>query len=109
LIDSMMAYKWPGNIRELKHAVERAVILSEGKKLSIDDFPIFIKEKYPEKSTGKRLEDIEMEHILELLQKNGGHISKTASELGISRYTLHRKIRKYETHISLKNKDDRKT
>lgn len=96
LIDIMMSYKWPGNIRELKHAVERAVILSEGKKITRVDFPIFEQGKYSEKTEGSRLDDIEMNHILELLRKNEGHITKTASDLGISRYTLHRKIKRYE-------------
>jgi DNA-binding NtrC family response regulator len=96
LIDIMMSYKWPGNIRELKHAVERAVILSEGKKITRVDFPIFDKGKYSGKKDGSRLDDIEMNHIMELLRKNEGHITKTASDLGISRYTLHRKIKRYE-------------
>lgn len=96
LIDIMMSYKWPGNIRELKHAVERAVILSEGKKITRVDFPIFDKGKYSGKTEGSRLDDIEMNHIMELLRKNEGHITKTASDLGISRYTLHRKIKRYE-------------
>jgi len=96
LIESLLSYEWPGNIRELKHAVERVVILSDKKKLTIGDFSIKPKLDSTEKKSGNRLDDIEMAHIILLLKKNGGKISKTASDLGISRYTLHRKMKKYE-------------
>jgi DNA-binding NtrC family response regulator len=87
-------YHWPGNIRELAHAIERAVILSKSKILVPDDFVLNIKSApvilYDQSAT--RVEDFEKNAIHSALIKHNRNLSKAAEELGIARSTLYRKI-----------------
>jgi DNA-binding NtrC family response regulator len=93
----LQEYSWPGNIRELQHAVEKAVILSSGNILEASDF-IFERRNF-DPSNGQRafntLEEAERHTILSVLQKNKGNLSKTAKELKIGRQTLYNKLKKY--------------
>jgi two-component system, NtrC family, response regulator HydG len=96
------AYDWPGNIRELKHAIERAVIVGESKALRPEDFPLrggsargaepSGAEAPPEESN---LESVERSTIRRSLMKSGGNISRSAAELGLTRAALYRRIAKY--------------
>jgi transcriptional regulator with PAS, ATPase and Fis domain len=89
-------YSWPGNVRELQNAMERAVILSTGNKLNANDFilqPAEMKRKN-EQETSLNLEQIEQETIEKALKHSQGNMNKAAELLGISRYTLYRKIKK---------------
>jgi len=92
-ISSMIDYSWPGNIRELSHVVEKAVILGTSVFLSIDlEEPI-------EKANDNpitNLSDLEKLTIQKVIEKNGGNLSVSAKELGISRSTLYMKIEKYD-------------
>jgi transcriptional regulator with PAS, ATPase and Fis domain len=94
LTESLRKYNWPGNIRELKHSIERAVILSETNIIGIDDF--LIKSSNTIQKSNLTLDEVEKQYILNTLDKNNGNITNTSEILGISRYTLHRKIKKYE-------------
>ena len=87
-------YHWPGNIRELAHAVERAVILCRNSKLSSEDFPLKIKSPHADnpQECVIRVEDYERKAITDALGKHNGNLSKAADELGIARSTLYRKI-----------------
>lgn len=87
-------YPWPGNIRELAHAIERAVILSKGKILTPDDFVLKIKYLPVQKveESVNRVEDYEKKAISSALDKHKGNLSKAAEDLGIARSTLYRKI-----------------
>ncbi|MBN2347607.1 MAG: sigma-54-dependent Fis family transcriptional regulator [Bacteroidales bacterium] len=94
--DKLINYSWPGNIRELKHAIEKVVILSESKKLQADDF--YLKEPYGDFTNAfdsNRLIDLEQIAIIKALEKCKGNIAKTAKMLDISRTTLYSKIKKY--------------
>jgi DNA-binding NtrC family response regulator len=90
-LQKLMNHTWPGNIRELQHAVEKAVILCDGETLSFEDSYV------PNTGSphGFNLEDHEKSLITKALEKNRGNISSTASELGINRSTLYEKLRKY--------------
>lgn len=94
--DHLIRYYWPGNIRELKHTIEKAVILSENNILRASDFilnnPII---NSFTKNTPKTLDEIEREAILSSLANNNGNIKDTAKELGIARQTLYNKMQKY--------------
>jgi DNA-binding NtrC family response regulator len=90
-------YHWPGNIRELAHSIERAVILSKSKTLTQDDFILKTKpnsaQPFPEPAI--RVEDYEKRAVSSALSKHNGNLSKASEELGIARSTLYRKIAQF--------------
>ncbi|MBU1570040.1 MAG: sigma-54 dependent transcriptional regulator, partial [Proteobacteria bacterium] len=94
-MDEMMLYEWPGNIRELENAIERAVVVSKKRKILPEDLPIFRPEDICV-SSDNTLAGIEKAHITRVLHENDWNISKTAKELGIDRSTLYSKIRRYK-------------
>ena len=88
-------YNWPGNVRELQNAVERAVVLSAGNKLSAPDFILQPAEsKRKKESDSLNLEQIEQEAIEKALERSGGNMNKAADLLGITRFALYRKMKK---------------
>ncbi len=92
-------HNWPGNIRELQHAIERAVIMSESNILHPHDFflPQMDEAKADEiNSSNLNLEEIEKILIRKVIDKHGGNISKAAKELGLTRASLYRRIEKYD-------------
>ncbi len=90
-------YEWPGNIRELQHAIERAVIMSDGKSLKISDFQFLVKEGPEELNRDNYdLEVLEKWAIDRCLKKYRGNVSKAASELGLTRGSLYRRMQKYD-------------
>ena len=95
--EKLNTYHWPGNIRELRHAIERAVILCDTEELQAEDF-FFQKES----SQGNlaidnlNLELMEKQMIDQALKKNQGNITKAAKELGLTRAALYRRIEKFE-------------
>lgn len=92
----LKTYAWPGNIRELQHAVERAVIMSEGKKLSEEDF-MFVVARSDDHQVLQdfNLENLEAWAIRKAIQKHDGNISHAAQELGLSRGAMYRRMEKY--------------
>lgn len=90
-------YHWPGNIRELAHAIERAVILSKGSILGSDDFNLKIKPPIviQNEKDATSAEDFEKIAIGSALEKHKGNLSKASEELGIARSTLYRKIARF--------------
>lgn len=97
LIKRMQKYTWPGNIRELQHAMERAVIMSRNQVLDIDDF---FNDNQRDKEAQFNMEAFnieEMERILirKAIQKYNGNITKAANELGLTRSSLYRRMEKY--------------
>ena len=92
----MISYHWPGNVRELSHAVERAVILCEGKTILPKD--LFIQQLTESVNlTDQPLSLNEAEKIVisNSIKRNRGNLSAVATELGIGRQTLYRKIKEY--------------
>ena len=97
VINKLMNYNWPGNIRELQHCVERAVIMSDGKQLTVGD--LMLEKTNDTDSQGFNsfhLEDIEKWAIESAIKKYQGNISNAAKELGLSRGALYRRMEKYE-------------
>ena len=102
-MDRLVRYNWPGNVRELMNAVERGVILSRGEYISEKDFPLSVREaEVPESQLAKEdlpadlpLEEVEKVTILNTLESAGGNKSEAARRLGITRRTLHKKLKKY--------------
>ena len=95
--DKLQSYNWPGNIRELQHAVERAVIMTDNSSLQADDF---ILTTAPHVGNSILLDNFNMNHIEEtvirkVVKKYSGNISKAAKELGLTRAALYRRMAKY--------------
>ena len=88
-----MLYEWPGNIRELENAIERAVVVSKSRKILPEDLPIFQPAK-PQISQHHSL------HIKQILNTNNWNISKSAEILCIDRSTLYNKIKRYNIQKS---------
>ena len=93
---AMIKYNWPGNIRELKNAVESAVVMCTGDEIKIEDLPRALRSQGEEKvitiPIGITMNEAEKIIIQENLAANKGNKSKTADILGIGRKTLHRKL-----------------
>jgi DNA-binding NtrC family response regulator len=99
VLSALTAYDWPGNVRALRHAAERAVILSDGGPLSIDDFSIRRAEHISvvtvETGSDLNLERAEKQMIERALQKHSYNISLAANELGLTRASLYRRMEKH--------------
>jgi len=104
-LDLLMRYEWPGNVRELEHTIERAVILARGEHITPEEFPPTIRAiggdptdttpQEPPLPVGLSLKDVERELIRRTLEHTGGNRTKAAEILGISRATLHNKLKEY--------------
>ena len=93
----LQKYHWPGNIRELQHAVERVIIMSENSTLQAEDF-FFLTDKVEtqrQHSDTFNLDDMEKSVIQKAINKHGGNISKAAKELGLTRASLYRRLEKH--------------
>jgi len=86
-VDFLKEYTWPGNIRELKHIVERAAILSDSYYVKPEHFGL------PVPKTRKSLGELEEAEIDKVLKECDGNVSKVAKLLGVSRATLYRKLK----------------
>ncbi len=98
-IGMLMDFSWPGNIRELRYCVERAIILADGDELDQKDFAFLAETTHADQlqaETAKRtLDELEKESIDKVLRRNHGNVSHTAKELGLTRTSLYRRIHKY--------------
>ncbi len=103
-VSLLTAYAWPGNVRELRNTVEKMVVLTRSDRLSARDVPANIRDavkgavamaRAPVLMAGS-LADTERRKIMAVVEKNGGNRTRAAVELGISRRTLHRKLRDYK-------------
>jgi len=93
----LQRYSWPGNIRELQHAIERAIIMAEGEELDSRDFFFLSAKPANDKinSNSLNLDEVEKNMIQKAIDKNSGNISKAAKELGLTRASLYRRLEKY--------------
>ena len=89
----LQEYPWPGNVRELQHAMERAVILSSGYMLYADDI-LLTPVAMGRNSESLNLEELERKAIDQAMKQSGGNMNRAADLLGISSFTLYRKIGK---------------
>ena len=102
-MDRLLRHAWPGNVRELMNAVERAVVLARAEYLDEDEFPLIPRETGPEgevslegaASIEMPLDEMEKATILRMLEHTNGNKSEAARRLGITRRTLHKKLKAY--------------
>jgi two-component system response regulator AtoC len=100
VISTFMSYDFPGNVRELEHIIERAVIVADGNTIEFKHLPRrFHKAVSPPLDATKKfmtLAEMQKKYILEVLEATGGNKSKTTELLGISRAALWRKLKQYK-------------
>ncbi|MEA5152169.1 MAG: sigma 54-interacting transcriptional regulator [Oscillospiraceae bacterium] len=127
VLDFLDGYSWPGNVRELKNVMEKALIVSNGRPLRVEDFPNYMSpgrepaaaeasQREPRRIfageaetppaggalSGKKMRDeLEREKIVRILSEEQGNISRSAKRLNISRNTLYRKIEKLDIRIKV--------
>ncbi len=89
---------WPGNIRQLKNTIERAVVLAKGDDITMKDLPEELKtiDAPPVNPAGKTLRSLEAEAVVHVLQDCSGNKSKAAKILGISRKALYKRLTEYK-------------
>lgn len=98
-------HDWPGNVRELENAVERALTLTKGEKITVADLPpqlqtlkateISLTELTLMEAKQQTIEELERKYLLTLLQKHSGNVTKIAAEAGMTRRNLHRLLNRY--------------
>jgi two-component system response regulator AtoC len=105
-MDALFVYDWPGNIRELRTAIEHGVVMATGKQITLRDLPTAVRqaataklpggvsptEAFGEKNSPLDLHETERRLIAQALAATNGNVTAAAKKLGISRRTLHRKI-----------------
>jgi two-component system, NtrC family, response regulator AtoC len=99
-LNMLLAYDWPGNVRELRNAIEQMVVLARAERLTARDVPAAIRaaadlSKINVVRVGMTVVDAERQLIVQALKEADGNRTKAAQKIGISRRTLHRKLRKY--------------
>ena len=94
-MEKLRRYAWPGNIRELQHAIERAVILTDSDMLQESDFLLSRSPSPVRNADTLNLDHVEKAAISKALQLHNGNISKAAEELGLTRASLYRRMEKY--------------
>lgn len=95
-LEKLANYPWPGNIRELQHSIEKAVILSDSHVLSPSDFTFNTTPRGSFDAGCETLEEMEKKMIGEALAKHENNMSAVAAQLGISRQTLYNKLKRYD-------------
>ena len=95
-IEKLRSYHWPGNIRELQHAIEKAVILCEGNVIRPKDILVKQSWKPQTASVVPNLEEVERQAIETAILQNNGNLTAAAEQLGISRQTLYNKLKRFK-------------
>jgi transcriptional regulator of acetoin/glycerol metabolism len=91
-LNRLSEFSFPGNIRELENMIERAIVVGNGKKITLRDLPLAKTESGP---AFESLGDIEKHHVEQILNKYNWNISAAAKALKVDRVTLYNKIKKY--------------
>ena len=101
-IEALQAYSWPGNIRELRNVIERAVLLSDQKHITLNDlhFDGHAQVGTPFLDSRLTLLELEKQHIERVLQEERGRVEKAAKRLGIPRSSLYQKLKKHQISSS---------
>jgi len=94
-LEMLLSYTWPGNVRELENAIERAMVVSKNSTLSKDNFYLNRVEEKMDYHPEQSIENVEKNHIINVLKKNQWNISAASKILGIDRVTVYKKLEKY--------------
>jgi DNA-binding NtrC family response regulator len=107
-MQAILAYDWPGNVRELRTAVEHGVVMATGPRITLRDLPANVRQAaggksrspIPSASQPYNLHDTERRQIERALTESHGNVTEAAKKLGISRRTLHRKLKSFRSDES---------
>jgi DNA-binding NtrC family response regulator len=102
-LDVLVRHSWPGNIRELRNVVMRAAVLSLGDEIGAENLPLQLSEDLESASmlpASTSIEGMERKMIFDALHSTNGHQQKAAAKLGISRRTLSRKLKVYDSGLT---------
>jgi DNA-binding NtrC family response regulator len=100
----LMNYSWPGNVRQLESAIERAILLCEGDEISVEDLPLEIRQESSPSSNfnfklppeGISFEELEQSLITQAMEQTGWNITRAAKLLGLSFRTLQYRLEKFD-------------
>lgn len=92
---AMLGYDWPGNVREIKNVIERAVVLSPGSIIGLSDLPAEVRAASGRPSDSNKLEKMERDALFEALAASDWNVSAAARKLGITRNTIRYRMQKY--------------
>jgi DNA-binding NtrC family response regulator len=92
---ALLEHRWPGNVREMEHSIERAVLMSNGRKIRRSDLGLQQPADAEPRLEDMSLEDVEAILIRKALARFGGNVSRVAQALGLSRSALYRRIQRY--------------
>jgi len=98
VVDALMQYEWPGNVRQLRNTVEHAAVLCEGKRIGIRDLPAGVRSRLSARAPGdtiRSVHEVEREQILSAIRLLGGNKVEAAKRLEISLSSLYKKLKKY--------------
>ncbi len=94
-IDKLRSYSWPGNIRELQHTIEKAVILCENGIIRPKDIMLITPSYINTCTMSQSLDQMEQQAISSAISRTGGNLTAAATDLGISRQTLYNKLKRF--------------
>lgn len=94
-MQALLKYSWPGNIRELDHAIERAVLLAHSDRLRVEDLGLDAQKETPRGVEEMSLEEVEAFLIKKALDRYNGNVSQAAKALGLSRSALYRRLQRH--------------
>jgi len=96
-LDMLVEYNWPGNIRELRNVIERAMVVAKGNLVELDDLSFFFPAvEVDARETLPSLDEVEKDYIQKVLDQTNGNIAQAAAILKVSRLTMYNKIEKYQ-------------
>lgn len=95
-LTALKNYKWPGNIRELEHIIERAVIITDNTSIEVEDLHFSSRKVTTNTAVTLNLEETEKMLIQQAMDKHHGNISKAAKDLGLTRAALYRRLEKHQ-------------
>jgi len=93
-VEALQCYPWPGNIRELRNVIERAVLLADGSEIGVGDLR-FDNEGEHGVEHLSLLADVERAHVLRMIEEEDGNVARAAKRLGLARSSLYQKLHKY--------------
>ena len=112
-MERLKAYAWPGNIRELRNAVERAMLLTDRDELALEDFPMAgegagarLTEAVELPANGVDLEQLERSLVVQALERSGWNQTRAASLLGVNRDQIRYRIEKFNLPVPRQGEPD---